>query len=327
MKNQIFLLPFTAIYRAAISLRSFLYRAGVLNSQRASLPTFCVGNVIAGGSGKTPFTAFLVETLKELGFKPAILLRGYKGKELGPKLVQATDLVSAVGDEALMHLQTNVPVVIAKKRAQGVNFIKEKNLANCIVMDDGLQHLSLKAQHNFLLLEVSDQEAINKWQTGKLLPAGYLREPLEQALERADSIVLVNKLNDQFININIRKKIFKFRLSSEKIFDLSDPEKSEIAINTLTEANILCTIANPLSFIKTLENLKIRINEKFIFPDHYEITQSDWGKVKFPLITTSKDAIKLKKFVQNENKVFVLEQKASICDTAGLKRLIKEVLT
>lgn len=320
---QTLLTPFAALYTVVLVFRKFLYKINFFKSEQASLPTFCVGNVVLGGSGKTPFTSYLTQTLKELGFKPAILLRGYKGKIKGPKLVSIEDNLEDVGDEAILHLQNNVPVVIAKKRAAGVKFIHSQNLANCIVMDDGLQHFALRAHHNFLLLDTSDQSAIKKWLFGKVIPAGFLREPLNWAAKRADSVILVNKLSDQYPEVKFRKS-FHFRLTATDLIDVYTNKPSKLS----GDCNILCAIANPENFAKTVENLGLKINDKFFFADHQQITAADWGriKLKLPLIITSKDAVKIKKFVNQENQVFVLEQTGSICEASKLKNLLTDTL-
>ncbi len=315
---QVLLTPLATMYTIVVEIRKYLYKIKLLKSEKASLPTFCVGNVVIGGSGKTPFTAFLVKTLKEQGHKPAILLRGYKGKLSGPHLVSSNNTAEEVGDEAILHLKNNVPVVISKDRAAGVNFIKSKDLANCVVMDDGLQHLALKANHYFLLLDVSDEQAINKWKHGKVIPAGYLREPLNTT--RADSKVLVNKDSEKFNE----ECDFRFILKPNGIYDLYDNSEAKLKGN----CNVLCAIANPQSFLQNIKKLGLNIAKQWIFTDHHAFTQTDWKKVslELPLIITSKDAVKLRKYIKNKGQVFVLEQSASICETSKFKDLIQEVI-
>lgn len=315
--------PLAKLYTAGLFVRKFLYRNNILKSQVSALPTFCVGNVVLGGSGKTPFTAYLTQILIELGYNPAILLRGYKGKEPGPKLVEESDQVQDVGDEALLHLKNNVPVIISRNRVKGVNFIKENRLANCVIMDDGLQHLAIKAQHNFLLLDVSDEEATKKWLFGKVVPAGLLREPLQWAVKRAHTVILVNKLSDEYPNVKFRKYL-RFRLSVKNLIDLHT-----LQIGTVNKAcNILCAIANPENFAKTVESIGLEIKEKFIFPDHHQVSEEEWSNInsKLPLIVSSKDAVKLKKYVTRMAQVFVLEQKGSICETSELKNILVGVM-
>ena len=320
------LLPFAWVYTAALEIRFFLYENDLLKSELASLPTFCVGNVILGGSGKTPFCKTLVEELKNLGFNPVILLRGYKGSESGPKQVDRRDSIETVGDEALMHLESDVPVVISRKRLRGIDFIKSNKLGDCVVMDDGLQHLSLKPQHKFLLLDVSDSRSISKWKEGSVLPAGYLREPLARAIARAETIILVNKKDNSFPKENfLNKHQFHYQLKPNRIIDLVTEQPATIK----GDCNILCSIANPESFLDSVNSLGLKIKKKFIFPDHQLITFAIWEKtdLSYPLLVTSKDAVKLCNFVKSENQVFILEQTGTICDTQveQFKSLLKEV--
>ena len=175
------------LYFYIVKLRLFLYKTGFLKSRKAQIPSFCVGNANVGGSGKTPFTQFLTNRLIKLGYSPAILLRGYKGESKTAKRVDKNDTVKTVGDEAIMHYLKfkDIPVVVSPNRYKGIELIKETTKANCVVMDDGMQHLALIADHYFLLIpkDLSNEQ---------MLPAGKLREPLSEAEKRADTIVKVN---------------------------------------------------------------------------------------------------------------------------------------
>ena len=120
------------------------------------------------------------------------------------------------------------------------------------------------------------------------------------------------------------KQVLLFCLNPHRIVDLVSGE----VVSLKGSCDILCTIASPKSFIDSLESIGLNVIERFIFQDHYNLTKNDWQKLKFknPLLITSKEAVKLVKFVSKPGQVFVLEQKGTICETSILTSLLKEVV-
>lgn len=290
------------LYRLIVSLRNRLYNYGLLPIYKNKLPVICVGNITVGGNGKTPLVIFLVKKYQSEGKKPVVLTRGYGGKIKGPYQIKDKDSFEDTGDEALLiKKNTRVEVIISADRVKGAKYIENNNLGDIIIMDDGFQHRRLARDENILCFDISSQTAVDKVASGKLLPYGRLREPIEVALERTDKIALnarAGKLDvslaEQIINL-IKKdlpvlKTFLEFLKPEKIFGEAQvlPEKWVS----------FSAIANSEGFQKSLISLGYKVKEHFDFSDHHKFSLSDIKKIqnKYPdysLICTEKDAIKL----------------------------------
>src|SRR5471032_314120 len=175
---------------ALLAPLGWLYGATVASKARSSkgfdpgLPVICVGNLTAGGSGKTPIAIAFAEMLRARGHRPYFLTRGYGGSERGPALATRGHSAAVMGDEALLLART-APTIVARDRAAGARLAKEKG-ASVLVMDDGHQNFSL---HKTLSLVVVDAQS--GFGNGFQIPAGPLREPVAQGLAGADAVVLV----------------------------------------------------------------------------------------------------------------------------------------
>jgi tetraacyldisaccharide 4'-kinase len=178
------LTPLGALYGWAAQLRFTRARP-----YRSRLPVICVGNLTAGGTGKTPLTLYLCDRLRAAGLNPAVLTRGYGGAEAGPRWVAAGDNADAVGDEALL-LARAAPTLVARDRAAGAQAIERAAetgaaAADIIVMDDGLQNPQLAK--DLTLAVVDGRRGLGN---GRVIPAGPLRAPLAFQLGLADAIVV-----------------------------------------------------------------------------------------------------------------------------------------
>ena len=176
-------------YRGAVSAREWLYRRGVLRSQTVGVPVVSIGNVTVGGTGKTPAVELAVQTLKGLGHRPAVVSRGYRRQSRGVQVVADAASIRLEGEDAgdepflLARRLPGIPVVVGANRAEAVKVARDRFDVTAIVLDDGLQHRTLRKD-----LEIVMARARRPWGNGRLLPAGPLREPL-QALARADLVV------------------------------------------------------------------------------------------------------------------------------------------
>jgi tetraacyldisaccharide 4'-kinase len=178
------LMPLAALYGWAA--RSRFARA---RPHRSRLPVVCVGNLTAGGTGKTPLTLYLCERLKAQGLKPAVLTRGYGGAEAGPHWVADGDSADVVGDEALL-LARAAPTMVARDRAAGAKAIERAvetgaAEADVIVMDDGLQNPQLAK--DLTLAVVDGRRGLGN---GRVMPAGPLRAPLGFQLGLVDALIV-----------------------------------------------------------------------------------------------------------------------------------------
>lgn len=269
-------------------------------SRKLPVPAIIVGNITVGGSGKTPLVAYLIKLLKEHNFKPAIVTRGYKGKsEL--EIVNAYSKVANVGDEALMLFnQTKVPVMVAKNRFAGAKaLLKHHKEVNIIIYDDGLQNYSIPRD-----IEIAVIDSERKFGNNLLLPAGPLREPITK-LSHVDFIIL----NKSFDSINSRlmlpNKNYNMSFEGDVVYNLLAPQKSLPLSNFYNKQVIsLSAIGNNARFVKTLTDNNL-IVKQYSFLDHYCYQLSDLNfSDKLPIITTSKDAVKLLELYNSNEKKF-----------------------
>lgn len=315
------LTPLSTLYGLAISLRNLAYDSNLITQHKVSLPVISVGNLTTGGTGKSPFVQYLVERLIETHKQPVILMRGYGGSCRGPYLVSNGDRVEKVGDEALMHKYTLAcPVVIARRRVSGAQFIEKEKLGEIIILDDGFQHRQLKRDCNLLLVDVSTTKNQEEWIDGHLLPKGRFREQQQQALKRADGILLVerghkalgHKQKYAFILQTLQGAVptFQFLYSPKYFRDAASGETC--ALNTFegTIGRAVTGIAGPEGFCSMLTELGITLESRHFFRDHHLFSEADYDQVrkekKLPIFTTAKDAVKLGPFVKAPQELFVL---------------------
>ena len=172
------------IYGAIVSVRGWLYDRGLLATYKSNLPVVSIGNVTAGGNGKTPLCLFVADALKAKGLRPAIVSRGYGGTVRGPHRVTDTDRPREVGDEPVLMARHGHPVYIARRRVGAVKLIEREASADVIVLDDGLQHRSLCRDVDIVSIFAGTNEAVENFIKGELLPLGLFRDNRSIALTR-----------------------------------------------------------------------------------------------------------------------------------------------
>jgi tetraacyldisaccharide 4'-kinase len=223
----------------------------------APVPVICVGNLVAGGAGKTPVAESLVTLLVARGRRPAILSRGYGGSESGPVLVDvAKHRAGAVGDEPLM-LSPLAPVWVARDRAAAARAAVAAG-ADCLVMDDGFQNPSLAKDVSLLVIDGAYGLG-----NGQVMPAGPLREPSLRALARAEAVVLIGE--DCFDLVHrITKPVLRAALKPVNVADFAGRRVVAFA-----------GIGRPEKFFVTLEACGARVLARHGFPDHYAYRDAD----------------------------------------------------
>ena len=272
------LAPLSCLYAAGgryLRLRSLPFRAGV--------PVICVGNLVAGGAGKTPVVQALITELQAIGLKPHVLLRGYGGRETGPLCVDPLrHTFQDVGDEALLHAAL-APAWVASDRAKGAQAAIEAG-ADIVVMDDGFQNADL---HQDLPLIVIDGET--GLGNGRVIPAGPLREPLQDGLSRARAIVLIGEDRAGIQSRLGSLPVFKARI-------VADPKSSLKSIRLLAFAGI----GRPQKFFDTLTCLGAELSATRSFPDHHPYSASEIEallkealQLNAKPITTAKDHVRI----------------------------------
>ena len=291
----------------------------VSKTYRSRLKIICVGNLNIGGTGKTPFAIYTYKILKELGFNPVFLTRGYGGKEKGPVKVESTHQYKDVGDEALL-LNNIGPTIVSRDRSLGAKFIENhKYNYDVILMDDGLQNYQLEKNIKFLLVDKN-----LKFGNKLCVPAGPLREPINQRLKEIDSIILTGNNTDQDIGLRKVSDYISVFNSSIKIMQSSNIKGNKFLA--------FCGLGNPDKFYETLEKGGYKVFLTKSFPDHHQYTEEEINHLilkaknkNLTLITTAKDYVKIidKK---NEIQVLSIESSFNAKDELRFKAFLKEKL-
>ena len=286
------------LYAALLSPLAGLYQIGHRISQRfqpkpykSHIPVICIGNAVAGGSGKTPTAIALMRliTANELYQNPVFVTRGYGGTKKEAYEVDVDSYkVSESGDEAYLLAQ-NAPTIIAKNRADGAK-LAEKMKADLIIMDDGLLNNSL---HKNISIMVIDRMV--DFGNGKTIPAGPLREPLTQCLPKIDAIISIGA------PLKYEKPVFEAKITAKE----QDLKGSYIAFAGL---------GRPEKFLQTLEDLKLDLVGWREFADHHPYTLDEIKDLlkeaddkDAELITTEKDHIRLPKTLQKKVKTLPIK--------------------
>ncbi|MDF2868209.1 MAG: lipid-A-disaccharide kinase, partial [Gammaproteobacteria bacterium] len=198
------LLPFSWLYRLIIALRRYGYKKDIFKSFTASVPVIVVGNITVGGTGKTPLVVALAHFLKQQGYKPGIVSRGYGGQaESYPKFVNANSNPLQVGDEPLLIAKnTHCPVVVDPKRVRAVQTLLYRFACDIVISNDGLQHYALART-----IEIAVIDGARRFGNAHCLPAGPLREPITR-LRTIDFIVCNGKTQADEYVMNLAAKRF-----------------------------------------------------------------------------------------------------------------------
>ncbi len=271
--------PISLVYRALVALRRRLYGSGRLKSERLPVPVVVVGNVIAGGAGKTPVLLALLAHLRSRGLRAGVISRGYGRTSRDCLEVTAGSQPEQVGDEPLLvQRATAVPVFVASSRAQaGRALLAAYPDVQVIVCDDGLQHLALQRD---IELCVFDARGVGN---GWLLPAGPLREPWPRTVD----FVLTDKA---FVP---GTRCYEVERELAPLVCNSQGERIELA--TLRGKPLLAVagIANPPSFFGMLRGQGLTLECTFALPDHYQFDAPLPLDPALPVVCTEKDAVKL----------------------------------
>ena len=267
-------------------LRRTAYAAGMIAVQKVPVPVIVVGNITVGGTGKTPLIIWLAEFLKDRGYHPGIVSRGYGGTaRQWPQQVRPDTDPKVAGDEpVVISRRTNCPVAIAPNRYIAARQLITYTKCNIILCDDGLQHLGLARD-----IEIVVVDGVRQFGNNRCLPAGPLREPVSR-LRSVDMIVSNGREGrNQYL-----MEVLPLPLKS---LDPAIPERRELESFTGSTVHAVAGIGNPDRFFSILRNRGINLI-KHVFPDHYdyqrEELQFDDG---LPVVMTEKDAVKCEKFV------------------------------
>ena len=285
---HVVLMPLSWLFGAVSAARRWLYQHQYLRSYRLSVPVIVVGNISVGGTGKTPLVIYLAKQLKQMGYTPGVISRGYGGKNVGE--VTANSNASEFGDEpVLIAKRSTCPVWVNPHRiAAGRALLQAHPECNVIISDDGLQHYRLQRS-----VEIAMVDSEHSFGNGCLLPAGPLREKIAR-LQTVDAIVDSGQVTDFKYNF---PPIFSMQLQGN-MFESVNGSKSQQLANYFANKNIVAIagIGNPARFFQHLSNLGLQF-ERAAFDDHYAFSAQDFVSLaNKTILMTEKDAVKCKSF-------------------------------
>jgi tetraacyldisaccharide 4'-kinase len=278
--------PASLVYRLLVALRRLAYRAGALASVRLPVAVIVVGNIVAGGTGKTPLVLALAAMLKKSGRRPGIVSRGYRGSAAAPMAVAAGSPAGLVGDEPLLLARgSGCPVWIGRDRVGAARgLLAAHPECDVLILDDGLQHYRLARD-----IEIAVEDARGAG-NGFFLPAGPLREP---GSRRVDAWV-VNSAP-----VGMRSPAFRMDLRGDRFRRLQQPPE-ELPVSALAgrKLHAMAGIGNPGRFFDHLAQLGL-VTENHAFPDHhaYAAAELEFGDCD-ALLMTEKDAVKCEAFAR-----------------------------
>ncbi len=307
----ILLRPLALAYQAVVQLRNALFERRIFRAWQSPVPVVSIGNLTAGGTGKTPLVDLIVKYYLSIGCKPAIVSRGYLRESKGVQLVSDGQRIllgsRAAGDETAMLAWNNPDaiVVVAEKRREGVEFIIRRfagRVPGVIILDDAFQHRQIARKLNIAIVNAAEP-----LKNARMLPEGRLREPLKN-LARAD-LILLGKITDEKKAQAMQKElektgrpVLKARLKTGELvcfsgaFDTPDDAPAPESLNVLAFAGI----ASPESFFDSLKSRGVSIAAHQYFRDHEPYTAAKLKSVRreaekrgLSLVTTEKDYFRI----------------------------------
>ena len=292
--KQTLVWPLTVPYGAATRLRARAYEVGLLKPKRLNARVISVGNLTVGGTGKTPMVLWIAQRLLDEDKKTAILTRGYRGTAGpdGPTSDEVRLLKARLGDAITIGVGADRYTRGSELVAQGIEWV---------VRDDGFQHLQLARDVDVVLVD-----AMNPFGGGRLLPAGFMREP-KTALRRADIIVITRSSRAPAVEAAIRREtdtpIFYARPWLDSVRLASNDTEIEIKGARQRKWFAFCGIGNPSAFVSDLREWDFQICGPRFFRDHHRYTQQELDDIAKQaraagadgLVCTEKDRFNLPK--------------------------------
>ncbi len=324
------LTPLSFLFAATVRTRNWLYDCRVFKAKKLPCAVISVGNITSGGTGKTPAVIWIAKALLDAGYRPAVLLRGYRRQAKTP----ATHIVSdgqdilapleTSGDEAVMIARElpTVPVLIGKDRYDAGDRAVRQLKRDTLILDDGFQRRKLARD-----LDIVTVDAIEPFGTGRLLPAGTLREPVS-ALRRADLIILTRadmaesagEIREAIANVVGNTPIIESRHVPTRLYHLGKSEEVDFGVLRGKNLFAVCGIGVPHAFAETVRRYEPKSVGLLAFPDHHRYSSADAAKIQREakrvgadfIITTRKDEPKLLPFWAPEG------NDAAACDVPPL---------
>ena len=297
---KILLYPFALLYGMVVRLRNHLYNIGYKKEISFDVLTIGVGNLVMGGTGKTPFSEYLIRKLKDQ-FKIAVLSRGYGRSTYGTKIISKSDTVKSVGDEPIQVYRKfgeEVVVAVGENRLLAIPEILQQNPeVNLVLLDDIYQHRKVKPTFNLLLTNYSSPFYVDS-----IFPAGWLREPRRGA-RRADAII-VNKCPGKLEDVDVKGVTERIRKYSDApVYFTTFAYGNPIAFGSVKELKdnivLVSAVANNYLF-RNYCTSRFNVTKHFTFEDHHYYTQENIEPIvelakqkNASILTTEKDMVKL----------------------------------
>lgn len=276
------------VFRALVAARRFCYRVKLKKSHRFAVPVIVVGNITVGGTGKTPLVLWLVNFLKEQGFRPGIVSRGVGGKQQrAARWVERNSDPKWAGDEAVLLARQDCPVVIGIDRVAAVQELLAKSNCNIVISDDGLQHYRMGRDVEIVVID-----GMRGLGNQRFLPAG----PLRESPARLKTVDYVVKHVPAFAPDSVSDELV-MKLQGNLLVSVKDAEQ-RISLNSFQNATVhaIAAIGNPERFFSLLRHQGLTIIEH-TFSDHYLYQPQDFNfNDKLPIVMTEKDAVKCENF-------------------------------
>ena len=281
------LLPLSWLYGAVTALIRASYSLGWRSAWRSPVPVVIVGNLTAGGNGKTPVVIWLVEQLQLRGYRVGVVSRGYGGKsDVYPLLLSNATSTAQAGDEpVLIHQRTQAPVAVSPKRSEAIKALLKAHALDFIITDDGLQHYAL--QRDFELVVI---DGVRRFGNGWWLPAGPMRERAGR-LRSVDAVITNG-------GIAATGEI-PMQLVARQAVNLVTGER--LPAQQLQHVVAMAGIGHPPRFFATLNMLGIEPKSEYAFADHQDYSLAQLSPLTSgpqTLLMTEKDAVKCRAFAQ-----------------------------
>jgi tetraacyldisaccharide 4'-kinase len=275
--------PLALLYGVVMRARRQFYQRGWLRSEKLPVPVIVVGNLTAGGTGKTPLTLALVDALRARGYTPGVVSRGYGGSQREPMLLDDAPDPRSVGDEPCLIRTRGVAVAVGRDRPAAARLLLSAG-CDVVIADDGLQHYRLARD-----IELCVIDGERRFGNGRLLPAGPLREPRAR-LESVDFRVCNGGVPGP--------GEVSMQLRGGTVRSLQDTSEQSLAVFRGQRVHVVAAIGNPQRFFDSVRAAGIEIIPH-AFADHHAFSAADlrFGGA-LPVLMTEKDAVKCRGFAQ-----------------------------
>lgn len=311
--NSLFLFgrPLGPLYGLVMKIREKLYTKQLFKQENVGVPVISVGNLVLGGTGKTPTVIHIAGILKARGLTPAVVSRGYGGKSKaqinivsdGKSVLMTPEFA---GDEPVLLARSlaGVPILTGKKRILPCTYAVDHLGVDVILLDDGFQHMGVSRDVNLVLFDATELAG-----NSRIFPAGPLREPVA-ALNRTTAFVITGQNDHNRKRSEAFAELLRSKFKDVPVFTssistpiITDGDEKKVNIKDIKNAFVFCAIANPERVIASINSLGVNVSGSLEYKDHSSYNQktitslcqkATQAKAEC-LVTTAKDFVKVSK--------------------------------